>query len=322
MSLDDDPSASFTVRVEAVRTVADDVVELALVAPDGSPLPGWEPGAHLDLHLAEGLVRQYSLTGDPADTSRYRIAVLREPAGRGGSAHVHTQVRAGDELTCRGPRNNFTLIPAKGYRFVAGGIGITPLVPMIEHAERARTPWRLSYFGRTRTAMAYADELLARHPERVEVRPDDVLDLPDLAATLCGLADGELVYACGPHGLLDALTGHLAEGRPGVLHLERFAPADAAALVADRDAFGVTLQRSGLELEVPADKSILEVMEEHGIPVVSSCREGTCGTCETAVISGQVDHRDSILSEEEKRETETMMICCSRGIGRGLVIDA
>lgn len=131
-----------------------------------------------------------------------------------------------------------------------------------------------------------------------------------------------MVYACGPSGLLDALAEHLGEAAGGALHVERFTPADVEALEADRRPFTVTLDRSGIELEVPADKSILEVMEERGVPVIASCREGTCGTCETAIIAGEADHRDSILSEEEREANETMMICCSRGIGSGLVIDA
>ncbi|SEF32325.1 Ferredoxin-NADP reductase [Amycolatopsis pretoriensis] len=314
--------SSFQVEVGSIRTPAAGVAELVLVDPAGGALRPWEPGAHLDFHLPNGLVRQYSLTSDPADTGCYRVAVLREPDGRGGSAYVHDELRAGDVLTCTGPRNNFVFHPAAAYRFVAGGIGITPLVPMIESAEQAAVPWTLAYFGRTAASMAWAGELAARFPGRVLVRPDDVFGVPDLAAVLPDPADGELVYACGPHGLLDALAARLGDRARGVLHVERFAPIATEASAAERQAFQVTLDRSGIELEVPADKSILEVMEERGIPVISSCREGTCGTCETAVLAGSVDHRDSILTEDERAATETMMICCSRGIGAGLVIDA
>ncbi|MEV4000800.1 iron-sulfur cluster-binding domain-containing protein [Actinomadura sp. NPDC049753] len=170
--------------------------------------------------------------------------------------------------------------------------------------------------------MAWAEHLAERFPDQVDVRPDDVFGAPDVAAVLAGLTDGELVYACGPHGLLDAIADHLADRKRGTLHLERFSPVDAEALTSGGQAFRVTLARSGGELDVPAGKSILQVMEENGIPVVSSCREGTCGTCETAVLAGAVDHRDSILSDEERTANETMMICCSRGLGPGLVIDA
>ncbi|CAL9641538.1 Carnitine monooxygenase reductase subunit [Streptomyces sp. enrichment culture] len=310
----------FEVKVDSIRKAADGVAELVLVAPDGRPLPAWEPGAHLDLHLPGGLVRQYSLMSDTADTGEYRVAVLREAAGRGGSAYIHDELRAGTVLTCDGPRNNFAFRPAPAYRFVAGGIGITPLLPMVAAADRAAVPWRLTYCGRTAKSMAWADDLRERYPDRVEVRPDDVCGPPDLAAVLADLGEGELVYACGPHGLLDALAAHLGDQARGVLHVERFTPAQDPT--EGGEAFRVTLQRSGLQLDIPADKSILQVMEEQGIPVISSCREGTCGTCETAILAGTADHRDSILSDEEKAANETMMICCSRGAGTGLVLDA
>lgn len=316
------PAPRFEVKVDSIDPVADGVVELVLVDPHGRPLRAWEPGAHLDLHLPNGLIRQYSLTSDPADREAYRVAVLREANGRGGSEYVHSGLRVGDLLICDGPRNNFSFLPAKSYRFIAGGIGITPLLRMIESAERAGAVWKLSYFGRTLSSMAWAEELTTRFPDRVRVRPDDVFGKPDLAAETGELGEGELVYACGPSGLLDALAEHLGEAAGGALHVERFTPADVEALEADRRPFTVTLDRSGIELEVPADKSILEVMEERGVPVIASCREGTCGTCETAIIAGEADHRDSILSEEEREANETMMICCSRGIGSGLVIDA
>ncbi|GGJ59990.1 PDR/VanB family oxidoreductase [Streptomyces brasiliensis] len=323
MSQADDRNATpFELKVDSIRMVADGVAELVLVDPSGAPLRAWEPGAHIDLRLPNGLVRQYSLTSDSGDGSHYRVAVLREPNGRGGSEYIHGGLRAGDVLVCDGPRNNFAFLPAKSYRFIAGGIGITPLLQMIESAEHADVPWTLAYFGRSAASMAWANDLKARFPDHVEVRPDDIFGMPDLGTALAGIAEDELIYACGPHGLLDAIAAHLDEQARGILHVERFAPIDAEALVADRQAFKVTLDRSGIDLEVPADKSILDVMEEHGIPVVSSCREGTCGTCETAILAGSVEHRDSILSEDEKAANETMMICCSRGIGTDLVIDA
>ncbi|MBE1537010.1 PDR/VanB family oxidoreductase [Actinomadura algeriensis] len=312
----------FEVEVASIASIADGVVELVLADPHGSPLPEWEPGAHVDLHLADGLIRQYSLTSDPAECSHYRVAVLREVEGRGGSEYVHTALKVGDVIACDGPRNNFPLVAAKSYHFIAGGIGITPLVQMMESAERSATPWRLTYFGRTAGSMAWAKDLEARFPGRVDVRPDDAFGRPDLPVVLGDVGEGDLVYACGPHGLLDAISVHLGDRAAEALHVERFAPIDAEVLRDAGTPFSVTLDRSGLTLEVPAGRSILEVMEERGIPVISSCREGTCGTCETAIISGEADHRDSILSDEEKADNETMMICCSRGIGTGLVIDA
>jgi len=317
----DSSTRFFRVEVRSVTSVADGVAELVLEDPHGRSLPEWEPGAHLDLHLPNGLIRQYSLTSSPADLTHYRIAVLREPDGRGGSEYIHTGLRPGDTLTCEGPRNNFSFLPAKAYRFIAGGIGITPLLQMIEHADRQGVPWKLSYFGRNAASMAWASDLQDRFGEHVEVRPDDVFGPPNLGQTLDGLIDGELIYACGPHGMLDALANTLGDETKPSLHIERFT-ADTDALTRDRGSFDVTLDRSGIDLHVPADKTILEVMEELGLPVISSCREGTCGTCETAILFGEADHRDSILSDEEKAENESMMICCSRGQGTRLVIDA
>ncbi|MGW0179959.1 PDR/VanB family oxidoreductase [Nocardia sp. NPDC003345] len=313
---------TFRMEVESIHLVADDVVELVLVNPGRAPLPGWEPGAHLDLHLPGGMIRQYSLVPAPSDRAQYRVAVLREPRGRGGSEYIHTDLRPGTILRCAGPRNNFSFRPAPAYRFVAGGIGITPLLQMIECAEATRTAWNLMYFGRTASAMAWADELLTRYPDRVVRHPDDVHGPPDLSRALAGLRDGELIYACGPGGMLEAITQELGDDAARILQVERFTPANPATLIRDRQAFDVYLDRSGIELHVPADKSILEVMEELGLPVISSCREGTCGTCETAILSGSADHRDSILTDEEKAADESMMICCSRGRGTRLVLDA
>lgn len=319
---DESPGQTFRIEVESILPAADGVIELVLVDPGRALLPGWEPGAHLDLHLPGGMTRQYSLVSAPSDRGQYRVAVLREPGGRGGSEYIHTELRPGAILRCAGPRNNFSFRPAPAYRFVAGGIGITPLLQMIEQAEAARTAWHLVYFGRTASSMAWAGELRARYPDRVEVHPDDVYGPPDLSRALAGVRDGELVYACGPNGMLEAIARELGDAAASVLHIERFTPADHEALTRDRQAFDVYLDRSGIELHVPADKSILEVMEELGLPVISSCREGTCGTCETEILSGSADHRDSILTDEEKAADESMMICCSRGRGTRLVIDA
>ncbi|MEV0355434.1 PDR/VanB family oxidoreductase [Nocardia sp. NPDC050697] len=320
---DDNPTQSFRAEIESITPVAAGVVELVLAGPRDIPLPEWEPGAHLDIHLPNGLVRHYSLVPNGGDRSRYRVAVLREPSGRGGSEYIHSALRPGTALRCAGPRNNFALRSAPGYLFIAGGIGITPLLAMIEQAETEGTPWRLAYFGRTAESMAWAEELRQRHPARVEVRSDDRNGRPDMGQVLAGLAEGELVYACGPDGMLDAVTRALGDRAAAALHVERFSPADPEALIRDREPFDVRLDRSGVDLHIPADKTILEVMEERGLPVISSCREGTCGTCETPILAGEADHRDSILSDEEKRDNETMMICCSRGRrGSALVIDA
>lgn len=292
--------------------IADGVVRLTLRAPDGRPLPAWEPGAHVDLLLPGG-VRQYSLCGRPGDTSAYQVAILREPAGRGGSAYVHDELVAGQRISVDGPRNHFELVDAKRYLFVAGGIGITPILPMIDRV--AGHEWRLVYGGRTRSSMAFLGEL---DDDRVEVVPQDERGLPDLPALLAEPLPDTAVYCCGPEPLLAAVEQHCTGWPEGALRVERFTP------VADdgpRTTFEVELAGSGRVLAVPADRSILEVVEESGVPVLSSCQEGTCGTCETGVLGGTPDHRDSVLTAAERREGEVMMICVSRACSPRLVLD-
>ncbi|WP_311765395.1 PDR/VanB family oxidoreductase [Streptomyces zingiberis] len=305
---------------------ADGVVALTLGRPGGAPLPAWAPGAHVDLDLGDGLVRQYSLCGDPADRATWRVAVLRERDGRGGSAYVHERLAEGGRVQVRGPRNHFALEPAGRYLFVAGGIGITPLLPMVAAAEAAGADWRLLYGGRARASMAFLGEL-DRHGERVTVCPQDEYGLLDLAAALAEPAPGTLVYACGPEPLLAAVEQRCGESwPPGALRLERFRradpePADGAGPPAADEGFEVELALSGKTLRVEAGRSILETVEEAGVDVLSSCREGTCGTCETDVLEGEPDHRDVLLTEEERAAGDTMMICVSRCRGGRLVLD-
>jgi ferredoxin-NADP reductase len=298
--------------VDRKEAVADGVVRLTLRAPGGEPLPPWEPGAHVDLLLPGG-VRQYSLCGRPEDTSAYQVAVLREADGRGGSAHVHDRLLAGHRVRVAGPRNHFALVDAERYLFLAGGIGITPILPMLDRVARAGREWQLVYGGRTRASMAFTAEL-ARHGDRVTFRPQDEHGLLDLPRLLAELRPGTAVYCCGPEPLLAAVEAL----RPGDLHVERFTakPDDGP-----RTAFEVELAGSGRVLPVPADRSILEVVEEAGVTVLSSCREGTCGTCETGVLGGTPDHRDSVLTEAERLESEVMMLCVSRACSPRLVLD-
>jgi ferredoxin-NADP reductase len=307
-----------TLEVAGKEPVAAGVVALTLRHPDGAPVPAWEPGAHVDLVLRPGLVRQYSLCGDPADRSALRVAVLREPDGRGGSAYVHDRLAPGDQVDVARPRNNFALVEAKRYLFVAGGVGITPIVPMLAAVERAGADWRLVYGGRTRASMAFRERLCRDYGDRVSIRPQDETGLLDLAGLLAEPAEGTAVYCCGPEPLLAAVERHCASWPAGALHVERFtARPDTGA----RDSFEVELARTGRTVLVPADRSILEVVEDAGVPVLSSCREGTCGTCETDVLGGTPDHRDSLLTPDERATGETMMICVSRSCGGKLVLD-
>ncbi|MGW3445699.1 PDR/VanB family oxidoreductase [Streptomyces sp. NPDC001076] len=298
------------------ESAADGIVALTLRHPFGEDLPGWEPGAHVDVVLGPGLERQFSLCGDPGDRSGWRIAVLREPDGRGGSAHVHEQVGVGDKVRVRGPRNHFRLEPAPRYRFVAGGIGITPILPMLAAAEAAGAEWTLLYGGRSRRSMAFTGELARYGDERVTVAPQDETGLLDLAAVLDGIPDGTLVYCCGPGPLLDAVEGRCPAG---VLRIERFQP--KAQEAGEDQEFEVVLAQSGRTLTVAPGVSVLDTVRAAGVEVLYSCTEGTCGTCETDVLEGDPDHRDSVLTEEERAAGETMLICVSRCRGTRLVLD-
>jgi cytochrome P450/ferredoxin-NADP reductase len=306
-------------RVAAKRTAADGVVTLALREIAGHPLPRWEPGAHVDLVLEGAPTRQYSLCGDAADHSEYRVGVLRDPQGRGSSLYVHDVLQAGDTVRVRGPRNNFPLVASPRYLFIAGGIGITPILPMIRAAEAGGAEWELVYGGRRRASMAFLDEL-ARYGDRVSVRPQDETGLLDLASLLGTPRPDTLVYCCGPEPLLAAVEQACAGWPPRSLHVERFAPRPQSEPVRT-EAFEVVLAQSELTLSVPPDRSILSVVEEAGVGVLSSCAEGTCGTCETAVLDGEPDHRDSVLSDEERQANDCMMICVSRSCSGRLVLD-
>ncbi|EFC81079.1 PDR/VanB family oxidoreductase [Parafrankia sp. EUN1f] len=323
--------------VQQREAVADGVVCLTMARPDGGAVPDWEPGAHIDLLLGPGagaepgpgspagaeerFVRQYSLCGDPGDPSTLRIAVLRAPGGRGGSAYVHDRIGPGDVVRTRGPRNHFALVDSPEYLFVAGGIGITPIMPMIERAEAAGAEWTLLYGGRTRSSMAFAAQLTDRHgDDRVMVRPEDEFGLLDLAGFLGAPRDRVAIYCCGPEPLLAALEQLAGPWPAGTLHLERFSPkqiADAPAA----GGFVVELARSGTAVTVPAGRSIVDALADAGVRVPTSCREGTCGTCETAVISGVPDHRDSLLTEDERESGTVLMPCVSRALSPVLVLD-
>ncbi|MER6412298.1 PDR/VanB family oxidoreductase [Streptomyces humidus] len=323
--MNDQLPAWTTLTVTTRTPAADGVVSLTLRRPDGGVLPAWTPGAHIDVLLdgddggEGGLIRQYSLCGRPAERAAWQIAVLREPRGRGGSAYVHDHLREGTTVRVRGPRNNFPLRPAARHLFIAGGVGITPILPMVEAAEAAGDDWLLLYGGRTRTSMAFLNRL-APHGDRVLIRPQDEYGLLDLAAHLGVPEEGTLVHACGPEPLLLAVQEQCAGWPPGTLGVERFAPAQPNGS-GPAEAFELELARSGLTLTVPSDRSVLETVEEAGVAVDFSCREGTCGTCETDVLDGKPDHRDSLLNEDERAAGDTMLICVSRSCGPRLVLD-
>lgn len=299
---------------------ADGVVVLTLVDPSGAELPPWSAGSHVDLVLAPDLVRQYSLCGDPADRSCFRVGVLREQEGRGGSARVHDALVEGAPVHVRGPRNHFPLLPSPRYLFVAGGIGVTPVLPMVRAAEAAGADWRLVYGGRTRASMAFREELGERYGDRVVLQPQDEAGLLDLDALLGTPEPDTLVYCCGPEPLLVAVEQRCGSWPEGALHVERFSPKEQGEPVLTT-SFEVELQASGKTVVVTPDQSILEAVEAAGVTVLSSCQEGTCGTCETPLLEGTADHRDSLLTPQEQAAQDTILICVSRAACPRLVLD-
>ncbi|MEU9621418.1 MULTISPECIES: PDR/VanB family oxidoreductase [unclassified Streptomyces] len=308
------PTTTRRLLISERTAAADGVVQLRLEGPD---LPAWQPGAHLDLLLPSGLVRQYSLCGDPADPGTYTIATRLVEDGRGGSREVHAQLHEGAEVEVRAPRNRFPLAEAPGYLFIAGGIGITPILPMLRSVAASGADWRLLYGGRSRASMPFLDEIekLGADGDRVTVVPEDESGRPDPAAALADTAEGTAVYCCGPGPLMDAVASALPPGR--TLHLERFTA--AATSSAGSGPFEVELRRSGRTVRVAAGQSVLAAVREE-LPYVSySCEQGFCGTCRQRVLEGEIDHRDELLTDAEREDS--MLICVSRCRGKRLVLD-
>ena len=311
-------------RVVDRQVVARDehVVALTLTAADDKPLPRWSPGSHIDITLPSGLVRQYSLCGDPGHGDSYRIAVRLIPAGGGGSIEVHEALRPGATVTSHGPRNAFPMTvpgfgsPTQRLRFIAGGIGITPILPMLRLAQRLRVDWSLLYSGRSRDSLPFVDEV-ARFGRPVQIRTDDVAGLPSADELLGDCPDGTAVYACGPAPMLTAIRERLV-GRDNVeLHFERF----AAAPVVDGSGFSVVAASTGETVDVGADETLLAALRRSGVPAPYSCQQGFCGTCRTRVLAGAVDHRDTLLADSE-RAGGLMLICVSRAAeGSDLTLD-
>lgn len=307
-----DATTDISARVRALTWEADGVVAVELVGVDG-PLPPWTPGAHLDLVLPGAPVRQYSLCSSP-DGETYRIAVLREPDSRGGSRAVHDTVRPGQLVTVRGPRNHFELEQAAEYLFIAGGIGITPILPMVREAARRGVRWSLLYLGSARSRMAFLNEL-APYGDAVRIISRDTSPRVDLAAELAKAPDAA-VYACGPENMLTQLQ-ELGGDR---VRVEFFS---APAIEYEPGGpFVVRLERTGVDVEVAPDESILSAMRSVGVDVLSDCEEGICGSCETRVIDGEVEHRDFVLTSQEKQRGDCLMVCVSRAACPVLVLDA
>jgi ferredoxin-NADP reductase len=297
------------VRVAAVAAEAEDVVSLRLEPVNGLPLPRWHPGAHVDLELPSGRLRQYSLCGDPAERDHYRIAVRRLPLGGGGSLELHA-LDVGTPLTLRGPRNAFPFIPVPRYLFVAGGIGITPILPMLRDAAARDADWVFVYTGRSRSTMPFLHELAGFDPSRLHIWPDDEHGVPDGRAIVELAPSGAALYACGPPAMIHAIRRELPAERVASLHFERFSPAPVAA----GRPFEIVLARSGHVVAVASDQTALAAIRSVLPNVAYSCQQGFCGTCPVPVLGGQIDHRDRCLTDDQR--TSRMALCVSRGSGR------
>ncbi|UQS24001.1 cytochrome P450/oxidoreductase [Amycolatopsis thermalba] len=308
-------TVSHRVTVLSAERAADDVVELTLAAADGKPLPKWSPGAHVDLELGD-VSRQYSLCGDPADRTTYRIAVRKDPDSRGGSRYVHENLRPGSTLSLRGPRNHFRLDPAaRHYVFVAGGIGITPIIAMADRVKATGGSYELHYCGRRASAMALLDRCRRDHGERLHVHCGTEGTRLDVAALLAEPAEGTQIYACGPDRLLAALEDASAHWPGDALHVEHFTTTQRVLDPGTEHAFDVELAGSGRTVRVAADQTVLAALRAAGVDVPSDCEEGLCGTCEVPVLGGEVDHRDVVLTKSERAAHTKMMACCSRARG-------
>lgn len=307
------------VRVAAARQPALDILTFDLIPIDGRPLPDFTAGAHVDVQVPGGPVRSYSLCGDPGSAERYTIAVKKEPESRGGSAGMHASVAAGTILSIGTPRNHFPLAPEAGRSiFVAGGIGITPIVAMIRALHARGQEWELHYCARSEQHAAFYRELAELAPDRVHGYFAEVPIL-DVAALTREQPDGAHLYCCGPKGLMRAVENATADWTPGHVHFEWFtAPGIETG---PNRAFEIELARSGIVLTVPPDRSILQVLRANGFDVPSTCEEGICGSCETQLIAGEAEHRDALLSPDERAANTSMMICVSRAAGERLVLD-
>lgn len=318
------PAAQLKVRVRRIVDETPDIKSFELVRADGSELPAWSAGAHIDVRIDDKTVRQYSLCGTPGTRDAYLIAVKNAPDSRGGSRTMHQRVSIGDTLDVSGPRNHFALIDgARHYLLLAAGIGITPLLAMAQELQARGASYELHYFTRSFAGTAFR-ELLSSEPYAGKVKFHHVgadRSREVLRPLLDKCPQGHHLYMCGPRGFTD-LIGAVTAGiwSPEAIHVEYFS-ADSAALAAPGRAFEVKLQRSGRTIPVPAGSSIVDALGAHGIDVATSCREGVCGTCLTGVIAGIPDHRDAFLSAKERKAGDKIMICVSRAKSAQLVLD-
>jgi vanillate O-demethylase ferredoxin subunit len=315
-----------TLQVRVARKVseADGISSFELVAADGAQLPAFEAGAHIDVHLRDGLLRQYSLCNPPQERHRYLIAVLRDPSSRGGSTAMHDEIEAGHLITISAPKNHFPLEPAARSLLFAGGIGVTPILAMAEALAGAGADFEMHYSARTPERAAFLQRIAAApYAACVHVHYDsgDAAQKLDCAAVLGAPRADTHIYVCGPGGYIDHVLGAAkALGWPAAqVHREYFsaAPVDEAG----DTAFDVKLASSGQVFTIPPGRTVVEVLAEHGIDIPVSCEQGVCGTCLTRVTGGVPDHRDVYLTDEERAANDQFTPCCSRSKSAVLSLD-
>jgi len=301
-----------TLVVVSRRELAASVIELEFADASGAPLSALEPGAHIDLRIRPDMIRQYSLVETADAGGTWRVAVLVDPKGRGGSVRIGELMLEGSTVDSSGPRNHFSLEPAPSYRFIAGGIGVTPLIAMCRRAEANGADWSLAYLGHSRERMAYLDELIEEFGSKIEAFISTEGNRYDVGAALATVPAAALLYCCGPERLMGAVEETMeTSGRLDSVRLERFEPKPISGDLINEE-FVVYAAKSDIEFVVPEDESILMAADFEGVIVPGDCLEGTCGSCETSVLSGEVEHRDSILSSPARATSQTMMICVSR----------
>jgi ferredoxin-NADP reductase len=310
--------------ITSVTREAEDISLLELRRPDGLALPPFSAGSHIDLRIASGLVRSYSLVNCPSETHRYLIAVKKEPDSRGGSRFIHEQLHIGDAIDLGEPRNNFKLCEnAPRSILIAGGIGITPFASMVRRLERLGRPWELHYAARSRCSAGFVPQLASYGPKVRFYFPNEFGREPgscriDIGKVVAEVSRDAHVYCCGPQNMLASFEKAAATLPSGQAHVEFFSNAEAP----DKDgSFNVRLARSGLTLSIQTGETILDALLKRGIDAPYSCLEGVCSSCETRVLAGIPDHRDLILTREEREANDRMLICCSRSKSETLVLD-
>ncbi|CCB66656.1 PDR/VanB family oxidoreductase [Hyphomicrobium sp. MC1] len=317
-------NATLTVKVKSKKNEAMNIASFELTSLDGSDLPPFTAGAHIDVHLAPGLVRQYSLCNSPSERHRYVIGVLRAPNSRGGSEFLHDIIRNGSRLSISMPRNNFPLAPtAKGSILFAGGIGITPILCMAEHLSNEGSPFELHYSARTPDRLAFSADILASPyadrtifhfddaaPEQA-LNPSEILRMPDAETH---------IYVCGPSGFIDHIVhAALTSGWPNdQIHFEHFA---ARGSHANATSFTVTLARSGTIIMVGENETVVQALSRNGVEIPVACEQGLCGTCMTGILGGVPDHRDHLLTATERASNACFLPCCSRALSANLILD-